>query len=325
MRRREFITLLGGATAAWPLVARAQQPAMPVVGFLRSTSATDSEHLVSAFRDGLRDAGFVEGQNVAIEFRYAEGEGDRLPALVADLVRRPVSVIVGNSAGALAAKAVTRSVPIVFAYGGDPISAGLVTSLNRPEGNVTGVVFITGTLGSKRLELFRQIVPKATKIGLLVSPKSNETELERNDVQAAAHALGQQLITLDVTSDRDIETAFATFVQGGAGALFIGTGTFTFSKREQLVALAARHSLPASYAGRQFASIGGFMSYAADMSDAYRQVGVYTSRILRGEKPADLPVTQSTKIEFVINLKTARALGISISPSLIALADEVIE
>jgi len=325
MRRREFITLLGGAAAAWPLVARAQQPAIPVIGFLRSTSATDSEYLVTAFRAGLREAGFVEGQNVASEFRYAEGQGDRLPALAADLVRRPVSVIVGNSAGAIAAKAATKTVPIVFAYGGDPVGAGLVSSLNRPEGNVTGVVFITGTLGSKRLELFRQIVPKATKIGLLVHPKSAETEMERNDVQAAAHALGQQLITLDVNSDRDVEAAFATFVQGGAGALFVGTGTFTFSKREQLVALAAHHRLPASYAGRQFASIGGFMSYSADMSDAYRQVGIYTGRILKGEKPADLPVTQSTKIEFVINLRTARALGLSISPSLIALADEVIE
>ncbi len=322
--RREFITLLGGATA-WPLAARAQQPRMPVVGFLRSTSPSDSTPLVTAFRQGLNEVGFVEGRNVAIEFRYAEGHNDRLPGLLADLIRRPVTVIVGNSPAARAAKAATTTVPIVFAYGGDPVRDGLVASLNRPGGNVTGVVFIAGVLGAKRLELLRQLLPKATTIAVLVNPNTPDTEAERSDVQAAAQALGQQLIILDASSDRDIETAFATFVQRGAGALLVGTGTFTFSNRERLVAIAARHALPASYAGREFVSTGGLMSYAASIPDAYRQVGIYAGRILKGENPADLPVMRSTKFEFVLNLKTAKTLGLDIPPALLALADEVIE
>jgi putative ABC transport system substrate-binding protein len=325
MRRREFITLLSGAAVAGPVAALAQQPAMPVIGFLRSTSLADSTHLVTAFRDGLKETGFVEGQNVAIEYRYAEGRNDRLPALVADLIDRRVAVIVGNNPAAFAAKTATSTVPIVFAYGGDPVKDGLVASLNRPGGNVTGVVFIQGVLGAKRLELLRQIVPKATTIAVLVNPNSPEAVSERSDVQAAALAIGQQLLVLDVSSDRDIETAFATFVQRGAGALLVGSGAFFFSNRERIVALAARHALPASYAQREPVVAGGLMSYGTSLTDAYRQAGIYAGRVLKGEKPANLPVMQSTKFEFVINLKTAKALGLTLPQSLLVAADEVIE
>jgi putative ABC transport system substrate-binding protein len=325
VRRREFITLLSGAAVAGPVAALAQQPAMPVIGFLRSTSLADSKHLVTAFRQGLKEAGYIEGQNAAIEYRWADNQIDRLPALVADLIGRRVAVIVGNNAVALAAKAATSTVPIVFAYGGDPVIDGFVASLNRPGGNVTGVVFIQGVLGAKRLELLRQIVPKATTIAVLVNSNSAEQEAERRDVQAAAQALGQPLIILDVSSDRDIEAAFATFVQRGAGALLVGTGSFMYSNRERIVAMAARHALPASYGLREFADAGGLMSYAASITDAYRQAGIYTGRILKGEKPADLPVMQSTKFQFVINLKTAKTLGLTVPQSLLVAADEVIE
>ena len=324
MKRREFITLISGA-AVWPRSARAQQPVLPVVGFLRSTTLADAAHLVTAFRKGLKDEGFVEGQNVAVEYRSGENDRDRLSALVNDFVRRPVAVMVGNSIAALAAKAATATVPIVFAFGGDPVRDGLVASLNRPGSNVTGVVFISGVLGAKRLELLHQLVPKATIIGMLVNPNTAETEAERSDVQAAAQALGLQLIILDVSSDRDIETALAMFVQRGVGALLAGTGAFMYSNRERLVALAARHALPTGYSQRESVTAGGLMSYSASISEAYRQVGIYTGRILKGEKAADLPVIRSTKFEFVLNLKTAKTLGLDITPALLALADEVIE
>jgi putative ABC transport system substrate-binding protein len=325
MRRREFITLLGGAAAGWPLAARGQQSALPIVGFLRSISLSDQMPLVNAFRQGLKEAGFVEGQNVAVEYHSAEGRPDRLQALVADLIRRPVAVFAGNIIAMVAAKEATTTVPIVFAGGADPVKLGLVASLNRPGGNVTGVSFFAGALGAKRLELLRQLVPKATTIGVLVNPNTDETEAERRDVQAAAQAMAQQLIIVDVTSVRDIEAAFATFVQRGAGALFSGSGPFLSSHRERIVALATRHALPSSYSLRESVVIGGLMSYGTSQPDAYRQAGIYTGRILKGEKPADLPVMRATKFELVLNLKTAKALGLEVPDRLLALADEVIE
>jgi putative tryptophan/tyrosine transport system substrate-binding protein len=298
---------------------------MPVVGFLRSASLADATVLVTAFRQGLKEIGYNDGQNVVIEFRSAEDHTDRLPALVAELIRRPVAVIFGNHNSALAAKAATTTVPIVFVTGGDPVRDGLVASLNLPGGNVTGAVFFNNVLGAKRLELLRQLVPKATTIAMLLNPTSPDTEAQRNDVQAAVQAVGQQLIVLDVSSDRDIETAFATFVQRGAGALLVGTGAFMTSHRELLVALAARHALPTLYPWREATTAGGLMSYGTSITDAYRQAGIYVGRILKGEKAADLPITRSTKFEFVINLKTAKALGLDVPAQLLALADDVIE
>jgi ABC-type uncharacterized transport system substrate-binding protein len=338
MRRRELLALLGAA-AAWPLWARAAlaseasgqrgdskvQPAMPVIGFLRSTSAADSTHLVAAFGQGLKQTGFVEGQDVAIEYRYAENKPDRLPGLVVDLVSRQVAVIVGNPASVRAAKAATATVPLVFAIGGDPVAQGLVTSLNRPSGNVTGVVFFSAQLGAKRMELLRQLVPRTTAIGLLATLNSPETEAEQREIQDAAQATGQQLVILDVRGEHEIGPAFATFVQRGAGALLVGSGPLFNSNREQIVALAARHRLPACYSLREYATAGGLISYGASITDAYRQLGIYAGRILKGEKPGDLPIIRASKFDLIINLKTAQALSLAVPDKLLAIADEVIE
>jgi ABC-type uncharacterized transport system substrate-binding protein len=327
MRRREFITLLGGAAATgWPVAARAQQPAMPVIGFLRSTSLADAAHLVDAFRQGLKETGFVEGQNVAIEYRSAEDQGDRLPVLVGDLVRRHVTLIVGNTPSVLAAKAATTTVPIVFASGDDPVKDGLIASLSRPGGNVTGVSFLNSALAAKRLELLHQIVPIATIIAaMLQNPVSSGIQAERRDLLAAGQAIGQQLIVVDVSSAHEIETAFTNLVQRGAKAAYVGTGAFMNSQRERIVALAARHGVPAIYNWREAVAAGGLMSYAPSITDAYRQAGVYAGRILKGEKPGDLPVMLPTKFELVINVNTAKTLGVEIPDKLLALADEVIE
>jgi len=324
MRRRAFITLLGGA-AAWPLAARAQQPSMPVVGFLRSTSSADSRNLVAVFRQGLREAGFVKGQDYAIEYRWADNQLDRLPALVADLLRRPVAVIVGNTPSALAAKAATKTVPIVFATGGNPVREGLVASLNRPGGNVTGVSFISVELGAKRLGLLRELRPGAARIAVFVDPKFPTIERFISEVRDAASAMGQQIEVLYIGSDREIESAFTMLVQRGAGALLCGSGGLLYSRRDLIVALAARHRTPAIYDQRDYVAAGGLMSYAPSFTDAYRQAGIYAGRILKGEKPAGLPVMQPTKFELVINLTTAKALGLDVPPTLLATADEVIE
>jgi putative ABC transport system substrate-binding protein len=325
VKRRQFLGVLVGAAATWPLAARAQQTAMPVIGFLNSGRSAAQTSGLTAFRQGLKETGFVEGQNVAIEYRWAENQPDRLPALAADLIRQRVTVIVGNNLSALAAKPATATIPIVFTTGSDPVRDGLVTSLSRPGGNVTGVVFITGTLGAKRLELLHQLVPRATTIAMLVNPNTTETEAERREVQAAAQTIGQQLLILDVNSVSDIETVVATLVTRGAGALLVGTGPFTSNNREKIVALAAGHAIPAMYSLREYAAAGGLMSYGASLPDALRQAGLYAGRIIKGEKPGDLPVMQSSKFEFVINLKTAKTLGLEFHPQLLATADEVIE
>ena len=325
MRRREFITLLGGAAATWPLAARAQQPAMPVIGFLRDATAAGSEFMVNGLRKGLAEAGFVEGQNVAVDYRYADNQIDRLPALVADLIRRPVAVIVGDIISTIVARHATMTVPIVFVTGGDAVRNGLVAGLNRPGANVTGVSFFSGELGSKRLELLHQLVPKATTIAMLADPDTPTSAAERMQVQTAAQTIRQQLIILDAGSDADIESAFVTIVQRQVGALLVAAGAFLNSRRERIAGLAARHELPAMYFTREAVVAGGLMSYGASVTEAYRQAGVYAGRILKGEKPADLPVMRSTKFELVINLKTAKALGLQIPEKLLALADEVIE
>jgi len=325
IRRRQFITLIGGA-AAWPVAARAQQePGVPLVGLLRNTPSASFEHIVAALRRGLSEAGFVDARNVAIEQRWAEGDDDKLPALLADLVGRRVAVIVANTAGALAAKAAATTVPVVFATGSDPVRDGLVASLNRPGANFTGVTFISSDLGTKRLELLRQLVSRTTTMAMLIGPDVPETIAERADVQKAAQALGQQVVVAQATSLGEIAAAFTAFVERGAGSLFVGTGAFTNSHREAIVALAAHRALPAIYSLREFTSIGGLISYGTSITDAYHQAGIYAGRILKGERPADLPVMQSTKFELVLNLSTAKALGLHVPDKVLALADEVIE
>ena len=327
MRRRKFITLLGGAAVAWPLAVRAQQPAMPVIGFLRSTSANASADLVAALRRGLTEAGYIDGQNLTIEFRWAENQEERLPGLVADLIRRQCAVIIAaGDAEAHAAKAATESIPIVFATGADPVKVGLVLSLNRPGGNLTGISFYNSAdLLSKQLQFLREVVPKGAVIGLLVNPNTAGGESQQSDVQLAAHALGQQILIVNASSERDFDMAFAALAQQQAGALLIAGNALFTGQRDRLVALAARYALPTICPLREFVAAGCMMSYSGSLTDAYRQVGVYAGRILRGEKPADLPVTLPTKFELVINLKTIKALGLTVPASLLATADELID
>jgi putative ABC transport system substrate-binding protein len=325
MRRREFITLLGGAALSptMPFELHAQTSA-PVVGFLRVTSAADSAHLTKAFREGLKESGFIDGQNVTIEFRFAEGHRDRLPALAGDLIgRRPAAIMTDQAVRTL--KAATSTVPLIFALGADPVAGGLVASLNRPGGNITGIVFFSSQLGAKRIELLRQLVPTATTLGMLTYSASPEDRTERTQVEVAAKAVGQQMVIADAVQEGEIDKAFATFVREGAGAVLVGSGPFFRSHQEQILGLAARHKLPASYSLREYADAGGLMSYGTSITDAYRQGGIYAARILKGEKVGDLPVMQSSKFEFVINLKTAKTLGLTVPQSLLVAADEVIE
>ena len=327
MNRRDFITLLGGATFPWPLVARAQQPPMPIVGFLHSGSPEPMAHILTGFRLGLRDTGYVEGQNVAVEYRWARGHYDQLPALAAVLVKQGVSVIAagGGEVTAQAVKMETSTIPVVFALASDPVKAGLAESLNRPGGNFTGVISLTSDVETKKFGLLRETVPHTAVIAMLINPNYPPDELAAMEVQTAAHSLLQRLVVLRASSEQDIESVFATLVEQQVGALLVAGDPFFNSHRELLVALAARHALPAIYEFREYALAGGLMSYGIDLPDNYRQMGNYVGRILKDVKPAELPIMQAAKFEFVINLKTAKDLGLTIPSGVLAIADEVIE
>jgi putative ABC transport system substrate-binding protein len=325
VKRREFITLLGGAVAAWPLAAHAQQPAMPVIGFLNSASPDGYAPMVAAFSQGLKETGYVEGQNVTIEYRWAGGQYDRVPAMALELVGRQVVMIVANTPGVLAVKAAIRTIPIVFTTAGDPVQTGLVASLAQPGANVTGVTQLAVEVMPKRLELAHELVPTATNNAVLVNPTNPNTETQLKDLQAAARTLGLQLHVLQASTERDFNDAFATLVQLRTGALVIGTDGFFLSRSEQLAALTVRHAVPTIFQDRAFAAAGGLMSYGGSTTDSYRQAGVYAGRILKGEKPADLPVVQSTKVELIINLKTAKALSVEVPLALLMRINEAIE
>jgi putative tryptophan/tyrosine transport system substrate-binding protein len=328
MKRRRFITLLGSAAVAWPLAARAQQPAMPVIGFLNSRTPDDTAHLVAAFRRGLSETGYVEGRNVTVEYRWGFGQYDRLPALAAELARPPVAVLAssGGDPAILAAKAATSTIPIVF-VGGDPVQMGLAASFNRPGGNVTGISTLSYTLVAKRLGLLHELVSQAAAIAMRVNPadRGGSGAQQTRELQEATRTIGLQIHVLQASTDSEIDTAFESMAQGRIAALIIGSDPFYDTRRDKLVGLAARNAVPAMYQSREYAAAGGLISYGIDFSESYRQLGVYTGRILKGEKPADLPIVQSTKFELVINLKTARTLGLTIPPSVLAIADEVIE
>jgi ABC-type uncharacterized transport system substrate-binding protein len=324
LKRREFMTLVGGTAVAWPLAVYAQQPAMPVIGFLNSASAWEYAHVAAAFRQGLSGTGYVEGDNVFVEYRWAEGHYDRLPTLAADLVRRQVIVIAANTQAAPVAKAVTTTIPIVFITVSDPVAAGLVASLNQPGGNLTGVALSNVEIGPKRMQLLHELLPTATVMALLINPTSPTAETQSRDMQAAARTLGLQLHVLHASTERDFDTAFATLVQLRA-ALVIGADAFFINRSEQLAVLALRHAVPAIFLYREFVAAGGMISYGGSLTDGYRLMGVYTGRILKGEKPAELPVQRETKIDLIINLKTAKALGLTVPLPLLGRADEVIE
>jgi putative ABC transport system substrate-binding protein len=324
VKRRELIALLGGA-AVWPLWACAQQAAMPVIGFLNSASSSKYEHMAAAFRQGLSEIGYVEGRSVLVEYRYAENRYDRLPEMAADLVRRQVVLIAANTPAAPAAKAATTTIPIVFVTASDPVAAGLVASLNRPAGNLTGVALLNDELGAKRLQLLHELIPAANLMAALINPTHPGAETQSRDVQAAARTLGLQLHVLHASSERDLERAFATVVELRAGGLVVGSDGFFINHSEQLAALALRHAVPTIFLYREFIAAGGVMSYGGSLTDGCRLMGAYAGRILKGEKPADLPVQQATKLELIINLRTARALGIMMPLPLLGRADELIE